>query len=491
MLNMPDGASRMPEEMALKHFSAGVIIGSGHSRVRGDPEVGMMEDYSAVVNLLFAKRDAAAAAFYAQAQAGGNPGRPSDTTLDRVKKIWERLFVERELILSNNVISARIRGASTYPARLMSDGERVGFYLIASVLLSKHSTIVIDEPEIHVHQSIQGALWDLLESERKDCTFVYITHDLTFAATRVNAAKILLYDYNPSRAGLEWDWALAPANCGLPEDLVLRIAGSRRPTLFVEGERGSLDERIIQTLYPEQHVVPGSGCEEVIRAVQTLRQHDGLHRFEVRGFVDRDDRDEQELRKLEGQGVYALPVACIENILILPQVLRAVAAHQRLASDGPESPVTKAKQEVTADLRNNYGKVVRDRARHSAHKRLRKIEPTGDDKDNFLASFSNGFQRADLALLYDRAKSTVDAVVNEIQSEKAYDGALSLHRNKGMLATVSRFFGLRAERYQEIAIGLLFDDENLRRSVRARFPLDAGPACTDSGTSSIESASAE
>src|SRR5688500_17911129 len=38
--------------------------------------------------------------------------------------------------------------------------------------------------ELHLHRALQAPLWDEIEAERADCLFVYLTHDLDFAASR-------------------------------------------------------------------------------------------------------------------------------------------------------------------------------------------------------------------------------------------------------------------------------------------------------------------
>ncbi|MDQ9247827.1 AAA family ATPase, partial [Escherichia coli] len=58
-------------------------------------------------------------------------------------------------------------------------------YLIAQALVAAESSLlVIDEPELHVHPSVTSRLWDEIEAARKDCAFIFITHDLHFAAAR-------------------------------------------------------------------------------------------------------------------------------------------------------------------------------------------------------------------------------------------------------------------------------------------------------------------
>ena len=73
----------------------------------------------------------------------------------------------------------------------MSDGERVIFYLIGQCLAaSQQGIIVIDEPELHLHKSIQAPLWSAIERLRPDCLFVYFTHDVDFAVAQESSKRI-------------------------------------------------------------------------------------------------------------------------------------------------------------------------------------------------------------------------------------------------------------------------------------------------------------
>lgn len=79
---------------------------------------------------------------------------------------------------------------SKYPFMSLSDGEKAVFYYIAHILLAKdNSYIIVDEPENHLHLALIMKLWDALELVRSDCQFIYLTHNLEFAASRNNAEK--------------------------------------------------------------------------------------------------------------------------------------------------------------------------------------------------------------------------------------------------------------------------------------------------------------
>jgi hypothetical protein len=83
---------------------------------------------------------------------------------------------------------------------------------------------------------------------RSDCTFVYLTHDLRFAANRIGATKVCLTDYTDGA----FSWFAVAAQRDIPEDVYLEVLGSRKPVLFIEGTSGSHDFEIYQMAYPSR-----------------------------------------------------------------------------------------------------------------------------------------------------------------------------------------------------------------------------------------------
>jgi hypothetical protein len=148
----------------------------------------------------------------------------------------------------------------------------------------KDGVFIVDEPELHLHRAIQARLWDAVERARPDCIFVYITHDLGFAASRRDATKMWLREFH----GGEWDWEVVPETDILPEPLLLEVMGSRQPVRFVEGDRGSLDLFIYGLIFPGECVVPCGSCELVIHSTTSFAGMSELHHNACRGLVDND-----------------------------------------------------------------------------------------------------------------------------------------------------------------------------------------------------------
>jgi hypothetical protein len=210
----------------------------------------------------------------------------------------------------------------TYKASEMSDGERAIFYMIGQALVAAENTVVIvDEPELHVHRSIMSKLWDEIEAARPDCGFVFITHDLEFAAVRA-VQKFVIKDYLPAPS---WSIEPVPENTGFSEELTTLILGSRKPVLFVEGTHNSLDLPIFRACFPAWTIVPCSSCTNVIHSVVTMRKNKNLTRITRSGIVNGDDYGDEDRQYFKSLGVMVLPVSEIENLLLLPNVSRVIA----------------------------------------------------------------------------------------------------------------------------------------------------------------------
>ena len=146
-------------------------------------------------------------------------GKVCELTISKLFKaidIWNSLIEHRVLDCSDgiNISLKSINSENTYPAYQMSDGEKVVLYYIAHVLQApQDGFVIVDEPEMYLHKTLLSKLWDILETEREDCIFVYLTHDLEFATSRNTAKKVWIKSFNhPDK----WEIENIPSN-ELPE----------------------------------------------------------------------------------------------------------------------------------------------------------------------------------------------------------------------------------------------------------------------------------
>src|SRR5262249_26862587 len=152
---------------------------------------------------------------------------------------------------------------------------------------------------------------------------VYITHDLDFAASRTTAKKIWVKSFD----GSVWEWQEIRATDPFPEDMVLKILGSRRPILFVEGDVSSLDLSIYGSLFPERLVISRSSCRSVIDSTIAMCSLPELHHTNACGIIDRDHRGDAEIASYAKHQVFAPDVAEVENLLLVPEAIQIVSAH--------------------------------------------------------------------------------------------------------------------------------------------------------------------
>ena len=231
----------------------------------------------------------------------------------------------------NNVEIVAHKGSGpTFGIDRMSDGERNAVIIAATVLtVDPGTTLLIDEPERHLHRAIIAPFLSALFEQRQDCAFVVSTHEL-FLPVENPGARVLMTRSctwagdNPQA----WDLEMLAQPAELPEELRLAVLGARSRVLFVEGSSSSLDLPLYNALFPGLSVSPRGNCVDVERAVRGLRATGDRHHVEAYGVVDRDDRDDAAVEKLAMEGIFALAVRSVESLYYCSDAMQAVARHQ-------------------------------------------------------------------------------------------------------------------------------------------------------------------
>ena len=329
-LSLNPNVDKIPEAKARQYLSYGIsmngisITDRKYYRWDNKAPTILLNDFDRLLQYLFAQQNNLAVENNQKLNRDEEITN-SKTKLDILQEVWERLLPLKKLHITADdirVSSTSIESAD-YSASEMSDGERAVFYILGQVLSANEGSILIfDEPELHIHKSIISNLWDEIEKLRPDCSFLMITHDIEFAATRV-AKKYVIRNYYSAPA---WDISEIP-DSELDEQTITLILGSRKPILFVEGEKTSLDMETYRLCYPEWTVIPKGACKDVIQAVSSLRKLNKdmpILNIKCAGIVDRDTRDSSQIHELEEQGIKVLLCSEIENIFSLSSVVHEV-----------------------------------------------------------------------------------------------------------------------------------------------------------------------
>jgi hypothetical protein len=306
---------------------------------------------------------------YKFAVSAGEKISLASTRLDRLIALWKKVFPGGAITVSKGqFLFSGPEDDSRYSTVKLSDGERAVLYHCASVLYApKNGTVIVDNPEIFLHPTTVKTLWDALEAERPDCRLVYTTHDPEFAASRRSASVVWVRAYDPDKAA--WDYDVLEQNSSLPDEVYMSIIGARRPVLFIEGDGvHSIDSKLYPLIFNDFTVSPLGSCNRVIEATRTFNDLNSFHRMTAMGIVDRDRRDPKEVAYLRRKKIMVPEVAEIENIFMLPEVIKAVA--QYLKKDGDA-----VFRRVSRNLIAQFSAESRAQAlQHTRHQVKRRVE---------------------------------------------------------------------------------------------------------------------
>lgn len=361
------------------------------------------------------------------------------SALDVVINIWNFLIEHRTLQCddSNNLILTGECVNGSYPAFQMSDGERIILYLVGRVLLApERALIIIDEPEMYLHKTIVDKLWNKLEWERRDCIFLYLTHDLQFAASR-DAKKCWIRSFEyPSK----WNIEEIQDNV-IPEELLLKLLGSRKKILFCEGKRNSLDSKIFELLFEDYTITPVETCKDVINFTKAFNKIPNTV-AKAYGIIDRDFHSEEQLEKLKQQNVFSYDVAEVENLFLLPDVIIGFAKYKNEECDIDEiktSILNKFEQDKQSQISQYVSSAI------NAYFKSSHIS-VGNKKEEVEQNFQKFISEVDINKLFNERES----YINDVIANKKYEKAIMLYNNKGLHSVIEKYFNLGDYRHKAL-----------------------------------------
>jgi len=374
------------------------------------------------------------------------------TKLDKIQKIWEIVLPHRKLRKKAGIIETYPTGqeANSYNASQMSDGERVIFYLIGEVVCAPlNSIIIIDEPEMHIHRSLVKNLFDLIEIERPDCSFVYLTHDIDFAFTRQNAVKIWTKSYENE----VWDYEILEEETPIPEQLYLEVLGSRKPIIFLEGESSSIDYELYEQVFSEFTIKPLGSCEKVIQTVKSFNEQNTFHHLNSYGIIDRDRRPQSDLIKLNSKDIWVLDVAEAENLLLEENIVKAIASHmgrnaEEVFQQVKENLVEFFSTQIEAQILLHFKEILR-------RTYLGLTNFSSKEISSVISEIDTTFTTIDKQKIYNDTRTEFETVI----AEKDYNAILRLFNLKNALIPQSKVCDLTGiknkEEYLKLVISLL------------------------------------
>ena len=419
-------------------------------------------EYRKVLALLIAERNAKRNEIIDKKQDGTEFKKAEfKTTIDTVIEIWNDLIPHREMYLDPdcNLIIKYRKGEEEkgYEAYKMSDGERIILYLVGRIMQApKNGLIIVDEPEVYLHRTVVDKLWNRLEKEREDCIFIYMTHDLQFATSRIGVKSwIKSYEY-PST----WDIQVIKDN-EIPEQLLMELLGSCKQILFCEGNStSSLDKKIFDVLFPNLIIYPLESCKEVISYTKAYNAIPNTN-TKAYGLVDSDFRTPAEINNLKTNGIFTYHVAEIENVFLVEDFLKAFMEHHRWNGD-----IEKIKGNIIALLDKNKdaqaANYVSARIDYFYRKNHMAKGNTKTEVEQRMKEFNDDIQ---LDKWYDYRLHELELCIKS----QNYAKTIAVYNNKGLHAVVEQELGIKD--YHEKALEYLkVAPEEVVDKLRALFP---------------------
>lgn len=459
-LSMPDAVTPTSIDKAEKALLYGyadaidsnIMAHKEHQRWGKKPSTSLLNDFQHLMVYLFSDDVEVNSKYKHDSQKSLDKIPPPASKLDKVKKVWDKILPHRELVLKGLKIETRAKSPSSksYNGSEMSDGERVIFYLVGQCLsVPQDGIIIVDEPEIHLHKSVQAPLWQEIEKLRPDCLFVYMTHDVDFTVALTDTTKIWLKSYD----GSQWKWEIIPDIEGLPEELLVEILGSRKPVVFVEGENGSYDVSLYRAILKDFLVIPCGSCTQVIQQTKVLRDSKQFHNLEVFGLIDRDRRVDNEIESLQEKGIYTLCVAEVENLFCTPEVIKLVSKQLERT---PEDDIDSVSQFIFKKMQSELETQVSLRVASEIKHKLNLFNEKAKGKENLKSALQSLLNEVNVDYIYD----INNKIFSEAVERKDYLLLLKIYNRKSLASQISSCLGLAKDKLAELVVRLANGQKN-------------------------------
>lgn len=468
-LNMPSNVSPKNIEIALQELYYGTSEGytnnkQGRKKIyrwSNKPETAMLDDFNKLLVYLMSEYSQRSIE-YREKHISGDLEFTNTTKLDLIKKLWEEIVTHRKLKISGGKIeTSKSDEEEFYSGSEMSDGERVIFYFIGEVLsVPENSIIIIDEPENHLHRSVLMKLWNSIEDLREDCVFIYVTHNLEFATSRLDSQIIWVKEYYGNN---KWDYELIKED--IPESLMVEMIGSRKNILFVEGKADSYDFKLYSELFKEYTVIPVESCQNVIQSTKSFNQLNRLHNLNAKGIIDRDRRTEESIEKYKEENIYSPLVAEVENLFLIPEVAEQVMIHLLKEDKEIEDALNQLKEGIIKFLSINKEEQAVLFTKQVVQNKFNEISNCkAQNIDEYKEKIDMVQHKINVRDIYDRFISDIDKIIEN----KDYSNALKIINNKALIPScgILSKTNMKKDNYIETIIRLIRSNKDEGKRIK-------------------------
>lgn len=241
------------------------------------------------------------------------------------------------------------------------------------------------------------------------------------------------------------DWQPIPQNENINEEILLEILGSRKPILFIEGEKNSYDHRIYQSIYSDFLVIPRGSCTKVIESTRSLQSLPSLQYIKTNGLIDRDYRTDKEIQALDEQGIKTIEVAEVENLFCVEELVKYIAKVQELDSD---EIFDKVKKFIIKEFKNELAGQVSRKASVEIKFKLSLFEDTPKGVNHINSQIKNLLDSINTEEIYNKYHTEFSSYIEN----NDYTNILKVFNRKSLSGRISEFLGLAKNMYPDFVM---------------------------------------
>ena len=275
--------------------------------------------------------------------------------LEKYQKIFESILPEKKLLPIDPAAPRQFyfsdEDGQHLPFGALSSGDQEVIKVLFDVARKdiRHSVIIVDEPELHLHPTLAFKLIETLKSIGNHTNqFLFLTHSPDLISTYYSTGDVYFID----QSGRTHNQAHRLSDINNEHHEVASLIGHNlglfavgKKIVFVEGEESSIDrltyQKIAQTVNADIRVIP-TGSVLNISALNSIEAQIRKAIFGVDLYMvrDRDGLNDQQVAQLEENGrIHCLKRRHIENYFLDAELLFRVAQVLYLTATNPSLSV--------------------------------------------------------------------------------------------------------------------------------------------------------
>ena len=387
-----------------------------------------------------------------------------DNPIRKINEAFQNVGLSIEISLNEDDAFMATKGNSvSFGIDHLSDGERAAFLIAGDIFTADPGTLfLIDEPERHLHRSINSPLLATLLSKRPDCYFVVATHEIALPIDIPESKTLLIRDctWGGSQAA-NWYADLVEDRNDIDDAVKKDLLGNRKNTVFVEGDDKSPDIALYGLIMPNVSVVHKQGRRDIITAVKGVTSSKQIHWVNAYSIVDNDGFDSSRISQYREEGIYSIDVHAIESLYYDVQIQKALAKKRsKVSASDANERLDKAKKRILRIASKAKTKLIEKATERRVQEKFKDNMPNKETHD-----FTEIIKiKIDAPSIWKHEKQIIeDAIKNQ-------DVDLIIRRypikETGIPKEVSEILGFDdKEEYRDAALELLKENETMRKYV--------------------------